>query len=282
MFTSHLTDDVMQPALDGQPGIIHATMLPFLTLTAHYLVAVNLLIACVQVVLGICMLTGKLERPALAASILWSFMVWYGGEGLCGLLTGQSSALTGAPGPVLLYALLAFAVYPGGSGALQFLSRPVVLRRILAGFWILAAVLQLQPAWWQSGAISQVIAANQAPGTLNGRLLDPMLTWLSGITSPIEAPLNIGLIGICLALAFSLLTLRVKYVNIALAGSITASTAIWVCTQGCGLLLTGGSTDVNLGPLLVLLALVCWNGSIEQRVWSGEKLRLARVQPLPG
>jgi hypothetical protein len=44
----------------------------------------------------------------------------------------------------------------------------------------------------------------------------------------------------------------------ALAGSMVLSLLLWWATEGCGQLLTGTATDVNAGPLLVVLALACW------------------------
>jgi hypothetical protein len=51
-------------------------------------------------------------KLALAASIPWSFGVWFLGEGLSGLANGHASLLTGAPGSVLLYDVLALTAWP--------------------------------------------------------------------------------------------------------------------------------------------------------------------------
>jgi hypothetical protein len=51
----------------------------------------------------------RTTKPALAASIAWSVSVWWFGEGLGGLLTG-GSPLTGTPGAVILYTLIALAL----------------------------------------------------------------------------------------------------------------------------------------------------------------------------
>ena len=40
--------------------------------------------------------------------------------------------------------------------------------------------------------------------------------------------------------------------------AIVVSVAIWVVGQDLGTILAGGATDVNSGPLLVLLALAYW------------------------
>src|SRR5690349_5933214 len=58
-----------------------------------------------------------------------------------------------------------------------------VLRYILAGFWCFAALLQLQPNWWQQGQISQAIGAMVGAGGLNSVLVDPALTPISNATA---------------------------------------------------------------------------------------------------
>ncbi|MFF2809551.1 hypothetical protein ACFVT2_20675 [Streptomyces sp. NPDC058000] len=56
-------------------------------------------------------------KPALAASIAWSLGVWWFGEGVGGVLTGTASPVSGAPGAVILYALLAVLLWPTRSEA---------------------------------------------------------------------------------------------------------------------------------------------------------------------
>ncbi|HLX41200.1 MAG TPA: hypothetical protein VKR42_11755, partial [Ktedonobacteraceae bacterium] len=151
MFTMNMVNGVMKPMLIGQPGAVESSLNWIVQVTTRNLTLVNLSIAIVQTLIGLSLLTGRGVKVALLVSIMWSFIVWYGGEGMSMLLTGQASALTGAPGAVLLYALLALVVYPfspttnpdeGG-----FLSRRQ-LRWALAIFWILMALLQAQPYWW--------------------------------------------------------------------------------------------------------------------------------------
>lgn len=257
MFTAHLINGIMQPATQGQPGLVAASLQPMIHITAQFLVPVNATITLVQLALGICLLTGRLVRGALLASVVWSLMVWYGGEGLGMLLTGQASALTGAPGPVLLYALLALVAYPADASSGEGFLPQRYLRWLLAGFWALTAALQLQPVWWQPQQIAQTIAANESPGTLNGLILDHSLRWLSQVSSSWEVPLNIAVITLALGLAIGLMVLP-AHVRPLLGVSIVLSVLLWWATEGCGQLLTGTATDVNSGPLLVALALACW------------------------
>jgi hypothetical protein len=51
-------------------------------------------------------------KAALVGSVAWSLAVRWLGEGLGGLFTGTASPITGAPGAVLLYALIAVLAWP--------------------------------------------------------------------------------------------------------------------------------------------------------------------------
>ena len=258
MWTMNFVTGIMQPTLQGQPGPVAAALKTIITLATPHHIAANAVIALVQMALGVCLLSGSWVRPALLGSVVWSLMVWVGGEGLGMLLTGQASALTGAPGAVLLYGLLALAAYPTQTTGEAGLLGRRQLRWLLAGCWALAAVLQLQPFWWQPQQIAQTIAGLESPSTLNGAIQDSSLSWLAHLTSTVELPLNSALILLALGLAFGLAVVRATHVRPLLVASIVLSLLLWWATEACGQLLTGTATDVNSGPLLVLLALACW------------------------
>jgi hypothetical protein len=185
------------------------------------------------------------------------------------MLTGTASVLTGAPGAVLLYPLLGLAVIPRKQstttprGATRktgddgLLSRRL-LRYILAGFWCFAALLQLQPYWWQHSQISQVIGNMVGRGGLNGNMVDPILQRLSDVTANIETPLNSALIFVFLGLGIALAVVKQEQLRPALIVSIGTSLAIWYFAEALGMILTGMATDFNSGLLLVGIALACW------------------------
>ena len=261
MFTMNMVNGIMKPMLNGQPAPVETSLSWIVQVTTQNLTLVNLTIAIVQVIIGISLITGRGVKVALLVSIVWAFIVWYGGEGMSMLLTGQASALTGAPGAVLLYALLALVVYPlspttnpdeGG-----ILSRKQ-LRWALAIFWIFMAALQAQPYWWQPGQISQVVNAMVGFGGLNGVLVDPLLRWLSNVTSSSEIPLNIALIVVFLALDAGLLFIENRHIRPVLVTSIVVSLVIWYGAEAFGMIMTGMATDFNSGLLLVVMALACW------------------------
>src|SRR5579859_3483299 len=182
MFTMFMVNSIMKPIVQNQPGPIASSLNWIVAMTTLHLTLVNLLIAMVQIVIGLLLLSGRWVKETVLASIVWAFIVWYGGEGMSMLLTGQGSVLTGAPGAVLLYPLLGLVIYPrqssdakAGSAEKETLLSRKHLRWILAGFWGFAALLQLQPYWWQSGQVSQSVGAMVGQGGLNSVVVDPLL-----------------------------------------------------------------------------------------------------------
>ena len=271
MFTMNMVNGIMKPMLQGQPGIFEPSLQFIVTQTTLHLTTVNLVIAIVQVCLGLgfLLLPDRWVKELVIASIVWALIVWYGGEGMNMLFTGTASILTGAPGAVLLYPLLGLAVYPrkksaaASQGATRkagddgLLSRGL-LRWILSGFWIFAALLQLQPNWWQPGQISGAIGAMVGQGGLNTVLVDPVLRQLSNATANIEIPLNIALIVVFLALGIGLAVVRQEQLRPFLIASIVVSVVFWYCSQAFGMILTGMATDFNSGLLVVVMALAVW------------------------
>src|SRR5258707_7473984 len=266
MFTMNMVNGVMKPMLDGQPGVFEPSLQWFVDQTTLHLTAVNLLIAIAQILLGIAFLVlpDFWIKPVVLFSVAWSLIVWYAGEGMNMMFTGQSSILSGAPGAVLLYPLLGFVIYPrtqaSASGKVSeegLLSRQI-LRWVLAGFWVFAALLQLQPNWWQAGQDSGAIGAMVGAGGLDTVIVDPVLQGISDLTVNAEIPLNIILIVVFLALGIGLAVVKEQQMRPFLITSIVISVVFWYLTQGFGMILTGMATDFNSGLLIVLIALACW------------------------
>src|SRR6201996_2386137 len=110
----------------GNPGVIARPISWNAVLVEHHLVLTNTVFATIQLLLGLGIAYRPTVRVALAASIAWSLAVWWFGEGLGGVLSGAASPVTGAPGAVILYALLAVLLWaddPPGATA------PVVASR---------------------------------------------------------------------------------------------------------------------------------------------------------
>jgi hypothetical protein len=257
-----LINGVMAPIVQSQPGPLAVNLQWIVAVATQHIILLNLIVTFVQIALGFLLIIGYRVRETVIASVVWSLIVWYGGEGMNMLFTGQASILTGAPGAVLLYPLLGFLVYPRKASS-QTASEDTVLsqihfHRIMAGFWIFAAILQLQPYWWQPGQISQTLSDIMGQGGLNGLLIDPILKELSTLTASIEVPLNILLIVSFLALGIGLAISREERLRPFLIASLVASFLIWWIAEGLGMVFTGMTTDFNSGLLLIVMVLACW------------------------
>ena len=203
-------------------------------------------------------------RAALAASVAWALAVWWFGEGLGGVLSGMASPLTGAPGAVILYALLAVLAWPmaGADGS----GRRDTGRSPQAARW----------AWpgpgspgWSCGAVSPISSCRPRTGrparsrdTFAG-LAAGEPGWIAAMDRGIaSAAGGHGLaISIGLAVVFVAAGLGVFWpatTRAALLLSVIAALAIWVLGENFGELATGQGTDPNSGLLLVVLAAAFW------------------------
>ncbi len=197
MFSMNMINGVMVPMTQGQPWLIGRNLAWITSVTTQNLAFVNVLIATVQVGIGLLLVTGFWVRGAVIFSAAWAILIWYGGEGMSMMLTGQSGVLTGAPGAVLLYALIGLAVLPAKDPGERLTADRYstllprdTLRSVLGCLWILFAFLQLQPFWWQRGQISGALISMVGGGGWDVFLFDPGLRALASATSQGEVVLN--------------------------------------------------------------------------------------------
>ena len=66
------------------------------------------------VAIGVGLLYRPLVKPALFASFGWVLVVWWFGEAFGMLFMDMAQPLTGAPGGVLMYALIGLVAWPSG------------------------------------------------------------------------------------------------------------------------------------------------------------------------
>src|SRR5580704_4269892 len=109
--------EMLADAASGNPAVIAAPITWDAHLVEHHLVLLNTVFATIQLLLGLGIAWRPTVKVALAASIAWSLGVWWFGEGLGLVLTGDVSPVSGAPGAVILYALLAVLLWPSDRGS---------------------------------------------------------------------------------------------------------------------------------------------------------------------
>jgi hypothetical protein len=100
---------------DGNPALVADSVRWAAGIIERSPVTTNAAFATIQLALGLGIAWRPAVRVALAGSAAWSAAVWWFGEGLGGVLNGSASPVSGAPGAVILYALLAVLLWPAGS-----------------------------------------------------------------------------------------------------------------------------------------------------------------------
>jgi len=227
-------------------------------LITHHLVVLNASFAAIQVALGLGIAWRPTVRLALAASVLWSLAVWFLGEGLGGVLAGPASLADGAPGAVILYALLAVLLWPARE------ERP---SRFIAGRAVgEKTALALWTVLWASMAFFALEPSYRTPSGLSDEIKEMAAGQPAWVTWPVTHLASLlagqGLLTACLLAAACAVTALGRWLTTRIAqATIVLSFVLaafgWLA-QGLGGLFTGGSTDPSSGPLLVLLALAYW------------------------
>ena len=264
MFGRALVSQVLEPTAMGNPAVFASPALWADRLITHGLPAWNAAFALIQLAIALGLLWRPAVKAALATSIVWSLGAWWVAEGLGGVLTGTASPVTGAPGAVILYALLAVLVWPrrsvvGDNGAGH---GGVAAASPLGSRWSAAAWLVL----WGSFAYLILQPAVRAPRALSGTLAGEAAGepgWLAAVDRGVAtATGSHGMaISVVLASAFILIAAGIFFAPIArpaLVLAIIVGLGIWVVGENFGEIATGTATDPNTGPLLILLAAAYW------------------------
>ncbi len=243
----------------GNPGAVANPITWDANLIAHNGVLLNSIFATIQLLLAIGIAWRRTVRLALAASIAWGLGVWWFGEGLGGVLTSSASPVAGAPGAVIIYALLAVLLWPADRGrAAPFAAARAVGAPVARGLWLVL---------WLSLAYFTLLPANRAPQALNGMIAgmesgEP--GWLAALDRGAASLVAHQGLATSIVLAAALVIIAAGVylpppaAKATLVLAIVVAAVIWVFGEAFGTILTGGGTDPNSGPLLVLLAITYW------------------------
>ena len=254
--------DMLAGTASGNPGVVARPISWDATLVGHHLAALNAVFATVQLLLGIGIAWRPTVRVALAASVAWSLGVWWFGEGLGMVLTGDVNPVSGAPGAVILYALLAVLLWPSDRGSparpAPFVAARAVGAPVARALWLVL---------WLSLAYFALLPGNRAPQALHDMIAgmtDGEPGWLAALDRGAASLVaHQGLAAsIVLAIALAVIAAGVYLPAPAARGTlvlaIMVAAVFWVFGQAFGAIMTGGATDPNSAPLLALLALACW------------------------
>jgi hypothetical protein len=245
MLRASFAREVLAPVGDGQPHFVAGPVHWAANLVAAHPVAWDVPFATIQVLLGLGMLVPRTARPALAASLPWALGVWFFGEGLSGLASGNASLITGAPGSVVIYGVLALAAWPrrGRSDVPPARWLPLAW----AAFWIGGAVLQALPLNNTGADVSSATLAFGGPGWL-ASFQASLAGWVGhhGVAAVVVLVAVEALIG--------LTALYRRTLTVSAVVGLLAALAIWVIGQDFGQLFTGQATDPNTALIVTVMA----------------------------
>ena len=242
----------------GNPAVIADPITWSARLIGNHVVVINAIFATIQLLIGLGIAWRPTVKIALAGSIVWSLAVWWLGEGLGSVLTGGASPVNGAPGAVIIYALLAVLLWPVARDR----AAPFVAGRALGPHAARALWLVL----WGSLAYFALTPASRAPQATSG-MISGMASgepgWLAWIDNHAASALSHDGLAVSIVLAIALIVVAVgvylpsQAARATLVLALILAAAIWLA-EGLGGMLTGSGTDPNSGPLLALLAIAYW------------------------
>jgi hypothetical protein len=242
----------------GNPAIIADPINWSAKIIADHPTASNAIFAFIQLAIGLGIAWRPTLKLALGASIGWALGVWWFGEGLGGVLNGAGGPVNGAPGAVIIYALLAVLLWPGGRNRVA----PFVAGR----FTGVNAARTLWLVLWGSLVYMVLLPASRAPKALGG-MVSGMASgqpgWLASLDNHLGAfgnshgPAVAVILAVVLALVAVSVYLPRPAARAGIVLALVTAAFIWLA-EGLGGILTGGGTDPNSGLLLALLALAYW------------------------
>jgi len=262
MLRASFARELLAPVGDGQPRFVAGPVHWVANLVAAHPVAWDVPFGIVQLLLGLAIIFPRTARVALAASLPWALAVWWLGEGLSGLAGGNASILSGAPGSVFVYGLLAVAAWPrrGRSDV----APPRWLAFAWAGFWIGAAVLQVLPTNNTGADVAGAVTANGSP------------SWMAGFESSFagwithHGPVAVGVL-VAAEVLIGIAVLSRRTVALGAVAGLLLLAAIWVIAQNFGALYTGQATDPNTAPLVGVIAVALLAGYRRRGVHAGAR-----------
>ena len=258
MFSSAFFGSALGMANMGLPGPVSSVLYRTTTMLTAQPVLWNAAFASLQLAIGAGLLWGRTASLARPVSIAWALAVWVIGEGFGGLFMPGVSALNGAPGAALLYALIALILWPRRPAA-----GPAVADAGLLGG---RGALWCWTVLWSGLALLELGGANHAagvPAAEAANIGEGEPGWLAGLNNHAGHLLAghgalFAVLAAVIEVAVGWCVLRPAWRRTALVAGIAVAILYGVFGQDLGGLLTGQATDPGPAPLFVLLALALW------------------------
>ena len=260
MFTRQFGNAMIAPMAHGNPSAVAHSITWVSGVITRHSVATDAAFASVQILIGLGIAWRPTVKAALAASIAWACLVWWFGEGLGGVASGVAHTVSGAPGAVLIYAVLAVLLWPVDRAGAHpsFTAARAVGERVARGIWVLV---------WGGLAFFALSGANRSADglrTVLARLGPGEPGWLATLDR--HAANLVGdrglTVSITLAVVLGAIALSVympwRAARVMTAVAVVLALGIWVVGENFGQVFSGSATDPNSGPLLALLAVAFW------------------------
>ena len=259
MFGPRFVTQGIQLSTAGNPGVVVSSVNWASHVMLQHIVVYNAIFAATQLLIAVGIFFRRTLRPALAASIGWALFVWWFGESFGGIFAG-ASPLTGVPGGVVLYALIAILLWPTDTAAARHRAASPAESGPLGatGANVLWLVL------WSSFCYFLLLPGNRAPAGVAQVLASTagqpawvasLMTALSALAGQRGTEIAVVLAACCGLVAIGVAA-RLA-IRPALIAAIALALFFWTA-EGFGGIFTGQGTDPNTGLLLILLAACYW------------------------
>ncbi len=259
-FTKSFGLQMISGMSQGNPSIIARPISWSGSTIGHHAVLTDACFAVAQTAIAAAIAWRPTVRIGLAVSIAWAVGVWWVGEGLGGVFNGTANPVNGAPGAVMLYAVLAVLLWPSDRPGQKapFIAARAVGAPVAKGLWLVL---------WGSLSYFAVLGANRSSRGLHDLITTEATGepgWVSWIDHHLASLVDHHGLAVTLVLAILLLVVAVgtylpdSFANATVALAAVIGLTFWVVGENFGALFTNGATDVNSGPLLILLAVSYW------------------------
>jgi type IV secretory pathway VirB2 component (pilin) len=281
MYSREFIPETIEPMLSMQPAWLAHSIHWAGHLAGSNLTVWNTLFALVQCVIGLGLLYRPTVKPALALSFGWALVVWWFGEGFGMLFMNMGSPFNGAPGAVLLYAVVGLLVWPSGRRDTRSAASSGLLGE-RGGLAVWSAV-------WGCSVLLWLEVLTRPVYSISGSLIEASgdsMPWLSSLQRSLSTTLQgdgksiaVILLAVSFALAVGVWT---RWRRETLIFGALLSLVYWLLGQSLGGLTTGGATDPNIGPLFVLLAFAVWPNAPVSEVAPSPRSRPPRAAAQTG
>jgi hypothetical protein len=244
----------------GNPSVIARPINWSASTIGHHAVLTDACFAVVQIGIAAAIAWRPTVKIGLAISIAWAIGVWWVGEGLGGVLNGTANPVNGAPGAVVIYALLAVLLWPSDRHAQRgpFIAARVVGAPIAKGLWLLL---------WGSLSYFALLGPNRSAQGLHNLITTEASGepgWVAWIDHHTASAVDHNGLVVTMVLAVLLLIVGIGtylpplFANATIALAALIGLTFWVVGENFGALFTNGATDVNSGPVLIILSVAYW------------------------